>query len=64
MPNKEEYRREATNVRLVDPVHARLKEHNREGETLSGTVGRALDALDREADLPDAVTAAMGEDDE
>ena len=61
MADKEEYRRDATNVRLVDPVHGRLKEHNREGETLSGTVGRALDALEREGDLPDAVTAAMGE---
>jgi hypothetical protein len=59
----DEHRRESTTVRLVDPTHDRLKDHNREGETLSGTVGRALDALEREAELPEAVTDAMGADD-
>jgi hypothetical protein len=52
-------RRPATNVRLVNPTHARLKAHTREGETLSGTVDRALDALERESELPDAVTEVL-----
>ena len=48
-------RRDVTNVRLTDPTHERLKAHCREGETLSGAVGRALDALEREQSLPEGV---------
>ena len=59
MTGDEDHRRDHTNVRLVAPTHSRLKDHNREGETLSGTVGRALDALEREADLPDAVAEVL-----
>lgn len=55
-------RRAATNVRLVDPTHQRLKAHNREGETLSGTVGRALDALEREQALPEEISRALRDD--
>jgi len=51
-------------VKLTPEIHARLKAHAREGETLSGAVGRALDALEREAALPDAVTAALREEGE
>lgn len=59
MTSSEDYRREHTTVRLTDPTHDRLKAHNREGETLSGTVGRALDALAREQELPAAVRDAL-----
>jgi hypothetical protein len=48
-----------TNVRLADGTHDRLKDHCREGETLSAAVDRALDALEREDALPDAVTTVM-----
>lgn len=51
----DEHRRETTTVRLVDPTHDRLKSHNREGETLSGTVGRALDALEERDELAENV---------
>lgn len=51
-----------TMVRLRNPTHSRLSNHSREGETLSGTVGRALDALEREQALPEAVTEAMADD--
>jgi len=44
------------NVKLTGDAHTRLKAHCREGETLSGCVERALDALDRETALPDAIT--------
>lgn len=52
-------RRPHTTTRIVDPTHDRLKAHNREGETLSGTIGRALDALEREQALPDVVSEAL-----
>jgi len=39
-------------VRLTESTHARLKTHLRDGETLSG-------ALEREAELPTAVTEAL-----
>jgi len=48
-----------TSTRLNNPTHARLKEHNRESETLSATIDRALDALEREDRLPDAVSEVM-----
>lgn len=35
-------------VRLTERCHARLHEHSRPGETLSGTIERAIDALERE----------------
>jgi len=46
-------------VRLTESTHARLKTHLRDGETLSGGIDRALDALEREAELPTAVTEAL-----
>lgn len=48
-----------TMVRLRNPTHGRLSEHSREGETLSGTVGRALDALERDQELPEAVSEVL-----
>lgn len=51
-----------TNVRLNDATHARLSEHCRDGETLSGCVDRALDALEREGRLPDAVAQVIREE--
>jgi hypothetical protein len=55
-------RREATTTRIVQPTHDRLKAHTREGETLSGCIARALDALEREQDLPAAVREALQDD--
>jgi transposase len=49
------------NVQLDGATHARVTEHTRPGDTLSATIDRALDALEREAALPDAVTAALRE---
>jgi len=37
-------RRANTATRINDPTHARIKEHNRDSETLSATIDRALDA--------------------
>jgi hypothetical protein len=51
------------NLRVTEAVHGRLKAHTREGETLSGTINRALDALDREAELPRVVTEALADAD-
>jgi hypothetical protein len=61
---KTEYRsaESHTNVRIHNPTHQRLKDHNRESETLAGTIDRALDALEREGDLPDAVAEVLRED--
>jgi hypothetical protein len=56
-------RRTVKSVKLVPETHARLKRHCREGETLSGCVDRALDALEREDELPDAVTETLREPD-
>lgn len=41
-----EYREGSVMFRLRDGVHARLKAANTDDETLSDTVGRALDALE------------------
>ena len=46
-------------VRLTESTHSRLKAHLRDGETLSGGIDRALDALEREAELPAVVTEAL-----
>lgn len=50
-----------TNYRVQNGTHARVAEHNRDGETLAATVDRALDALERNDDLPDAVAAAVSD---
>ncbi|AGC34595.1 hypothetical protein HSTV1_51 [Haloarcula sinaiiensis tailed virus 1] len=59
-------RRANTATRINDPTHSRIKEHNRDSETLSATIDRALDALEREDALPECVEAcihdAAGED--
>jgi len=47
------------NVRLTDRCHDRVSEQCRDGERLSDTIERALDALEREDQLPDAVTEAL-----
>jgi len=52
-------RRPHTNTRINNPTHDRLKEHNRDSETLSATIDRALDALERETNLPDAVSEVL-----
>lgn len=52
----DEQRQTVKRVRLTEPTHARLKDHCREGETLSGAVDRALDALEREVILYDALS--------
>lgn len=59
MSNQE---RSGTMTRIADDTHARIHEHNRDGETLSGTIGRALDALEREDRLPDAVEEVLQDD--
>lgn len=51
-----------TSVRIHNPTHERIKAHNRESETLAGTIDRALDALEREAALPDAVAEVLREE--
>jgi len=48
--------------RLHKPAHNRLTFHNRDSETLAGTIERALDALEREQELPDAVREALHTD--
>jgi hypothetical protein len=48
-------RPDVVNVRLDEATHERLSDHCRERESLSATVDRALDALERERELPDAV---------
>lgn len=55
-------RRTTKTVKLTESAHSRLKENVREGETLSGAIERSLDALEREEDLPDAVTEVLRED--
>jgi len=40
---------------------SRIQSHQREGETLSAAIERMADALDREEELPDAVTEALRE---
>lgn len=55
-------RRPHTSTRINNPTHGRIKEHNRESETLSATIDRALDALEREEQLPDAVTEVLRSD--
>lgn len=48
-----------TTIGLPGATHDRLREHQRDSETLAATVDRALDALAREAALPDAVVARL-----
>lgn len=54
-----ESRNTTKSVKLTESTHTRLSEHCREGETLSGAIDRALDALEREEALPEAVTEAL-----
>lgn len=35
-------------VKTTERCHSRIKDHKREGETMSGCIERAFDALDRE----------------
>jgi len=56
-------REQKVNMRLAESTHARLQNHQRHGETLSGAVDRALDALEREAALPDAVSEVLRDGD-
>lgn len=52
-------RREATMTRIVQPTHDRLKAHTREGETLSGCLARALDALEMHEQLLELAFSSM-----
>lgn len=52
-------RREYVNFRLPVSTHGRLSAHNRDSEYLPATIDRALDALEREQELPAAVREAM-----
>ena len=52
-----------TNFRVPNETHGRIKDHNRDSETLAATIDRALDALEREQALPDAVEAALADSD-
>ena len=58
----EQQNRNATEmIRVTPEVHQRIKGNCRDGETQSGAIHRAFDALERESELPDAVTEAMGD---
>lgn len=46
-------------VKITERCHSRLSEHKRSGETLSGAIERGLDALEREGELPAAVTEVL-----
>jgi len=48
--------------RLTPSALGRIHDHQREGETLSATIERMADALEREQALPDAVTTTLQED--
>jgi hypothetical protein len=52
-----------TQFRIRNETHSRITTHQREAETLGATVERALDALEREQDLPAAVRQALRADD-
>ena len=45
--------------RLTPSALGRVHDHQREGETLSATIERMADALDREEALPEAVTETL-----
>jgi hypothetical protein len=61
MTDDQNHADDMTTVRLRGQTHERLKAHCRDGETLTGVVARALDALEREQELPDAVADALGD---
>lgn len=48
-----------TNFRIPNATHERVKAHQRDSETLGATIDRALDALEREAEYPEAVREAV-----
>lgn len=54
-------RGEKVTFRMSKAVHERLYAHQRQGETLSGAVGRALDALEREQERRDALAEMVDE---
>lgn len=58
----EDKRKPHTNTRINQPTHERIKDHNRDSETLSATIDRAMDALEREDKLPEAVTEVLRSD--
>ena len=47
--------------RLTPSALGRVHDHQREGETLSATIERMADALDREAALPESVRETLRE---
>lgn len=57
-------REDKVGMRIAESAHGRLKGHVRDGETMSGAIHRALDALELIDDLPDAVARELeGESD-
>lgn len=52
-------RRTTKSVKLTPKTKQRLDAHNRDEEMIGGTIERALDALEREAAMPEAVRDAM-----
>jgi hypothetical protein len=57
--SSDENRKATKSVRLTERAKERVDEQSREGETLSATVERAFDALERERAMPDAVRDAL-----
>jgi len=47
--------------RLTPSALGRIQDHQREGESLSATIERMADALDREQAVPDAVRETLRE---
>jgi len=47
------------NIRVSGTTHRRIKSNCRDDECLGGTIARALDALERESELPTVVTEAL-----
>jgi hypothetical protein len=51
-----------TTVRVAATTHAHIKRHYRDSETIASVIDRGIDALEREAQLPDRVTDALATD--
>jgi hypothetical protein len=59
MTNDTDGRRTTKSLKLTPKTKQRLDAHNRDEELLGGTIERALDALEREEAMPEAVRVAL-----
>ena len=58
--SESEGRTTSVSRRMTESAYERIEAHRRDGETLSGCIERAFDALERHEELPAAIRNELG----